>query len=367
MSGFGGAFTIDSVPVGRGAECYVVAEIGHNHQGSLDLALKLVEEAHRCGAHAVKLQKRDNRSLYTAAYYDRLYDNPNSFGTTYGEHREALELGRSEYVELIARARELDIALFATAFDFASVDFLADLDIPAYKVASGDLRNTPLLEYVAATGKPIIVSTGGGTMDDVLRAYEAIAAINPQIALLQCTCGYPAEWGELDLRVIETYVDLFPGAVVGFSGHDSGIAMALVAYVLGARIVEKHFTLNRAMKGTDHAFSLEPQGLSKLVRDLRRAQLALGEGVKRVHPSERGALEKMGKKIVARRALPAGHVLGPDDLALRSPGDGLVPYELERVIGRTLAAPVAADDAIAFELLADAQPAWVESLAHDGR
>src|SRR5205823_3797189 len=168
----------------------------------------------------------------------------------------------------------------ATAFDFKSAEMLAELDMPAYKIASGDLTNTPLLRFVAELGRPMIVSTGGGTLDDVRRAYEAVVDVNSQIGLLQCTAGYPAEWSELDLRVIDTYRQLFPDAVVGYSGHDNGIAMPVAAYVLGGRIVEKHFTLNRAMKGTDHVFSLEPVGLRKLVRDLRRTRVALGDGMK---------------------------------------------------------------------------------------
>jgi N-acetylneuraminate synthase/sialic acid synthase len=334
-----------------GDECYVIAEVGHNHQGSVEQAKQLFSAAKNAGAHAVKLQKRDNRTLYSKAYFDRPYDNENSFGPTYGLHREALEFGRDEYLELKAHAAEIGIAFFATAFDFASVDFLEDLGMPAYKIASGDLSNTPLLRYVAETRKPIIFSTGGATLEDVVRAYEALAEVNGQLAVLQCTAGYPAVWEELDLRVIATYRSIFTDTVVGFSSHDNGIAMAVAAYVLGARIVEKHFTLNRAMKGTDHSFSLEPVGLQKLVRDLRRTQVALGSGEKRMFPDEVDPILKMSKKIVAARELPAGHVLTREDLAFRSPGDGLPPYEVDRVLGRTLRCPIAEDGTLTFEQL----------------
>jgi sialic acid synthase len=346
----GASLVIDDFEVG-GDECFVIAEVGHNHQGSLEQAKRLFMEAKRCGVHAIKLQKRDNRGLYTREYYDKPYENENSFGATYGQHREALELGRDEYLELKAWAAEVGIIFFATAFDFASADFLADLDMPAYKIASGDLTNTPLLRYVAEIGKPVIFSTGAGTVDDVRRAYETVAAVNSQVAILQCTAGYPAEWSELDLRVIETYGQLFPEAVIGYSGHDNGIAMGLVAYILGARIIEKHFTLNRALRGTDHAFSLEPQGLAKLVRDLGRARVALGDGTKDIHPSEVDPSVKMGKKLVAASDLPAGHFLRREDIALKSPGDGVPPYELERFVGRALRQPVMEDMALTFELL----------------
>ena len=352
---------IAGVAISEWDPCYVIAEIGHNHQGSVEQAKEMFRAAKECGASAVKLQKRHNRTLYTRAFYDRPYDSENSFGATYGEHREALEFGRDEYLELKAYAKHLDIAFFATAFDFASADFLADLDAPAYKIASGDLTNTPLLRYVAEIGKPMIISTGGGSMEDVARAYETVAAINDQIALLQCTAGYPAAWDELDLRVVSAYREQFPDTVIGFSSHDNGIAMAVAAYTLGARIVEKHFTLNRAMRGTDHAFSLEPVGLRKLVRDLERTRLALGHGRKTVYDSERAPIEKMSKKLVARRPLAAGHVIRLEDVALKSPGgDGLPPFELERVVGRTLLAALAEDDAFSFDVLCPAEVAETE-------
>ncbi len=346
---------IGSDVIDDASPCYVIAEIGHNHQGSVEKAKELFLSAKGCGASAVKLQKRDNRALFTDDYFNRPYENENSFGATYGEHREALEFGLEEYLELKAYAEEIGIAFFATAFDLQSVDFLAELDMPAYKVASADINNTPLLGYIAEAGKPVIFSTGGATTDDVVRAYETIAEVNPQVAILQCTCGYPAAWEELDLRVIETYRELFPDAVVGFSGHDNGISMAVAAYALGARVVEKHFTLDRAMRGTDHRFSLEPQGLDKMVRDLERLQVALGDGAKTVYESESGPATKMGKKLVAARDLPAGHVLVEDDLAAKSPGDGLPPYEHSRLLGRALRRSMIKDQDMHLDLLEEVQ------------
>ena len=344
--------TIDGVEIGDTTDCYVIAEVGHNHQGSVEQAKELFKTAKETGAHAVKLQKRDNRGLYTREAYAKPYENENSYGATYGEHREALEFERAEYEELKAFTRELGITFFATAFDFKSADFLAELDMPAYKIASGDLTNTPLLRYVARIGKPVIFSTGGGTIDDVRRAYETLREETEQVAVLQCTAGYPAEWDELDLSVIGTYREEFPEAVVGFSSHDNGIAMAVAAYVLGARIVEKHFTLNRAMKGTDHVFSLEPQGMRKMVRDLRRTRVALGDGTKNVHSSEVAPATKMGKKLVAARDLPAGHVLTDADIVFKSPGDGLPPVRARAGARHACCArPVLEDDTLTFELL----------------
>ncbi|HEY1333676.1 MAG TPA: N-acetylneuraminate synthase family protein, partial [Myxococcaceae bacterium] len=238
------------------SHCYVIAEVGHNHQGDVEKCKELFRVARECGADAVKLQKRDNRALYTREMYDKPYDNENSFGATYGEHREALEFGRDEYRELQRYCREIGITFFATAFDLPSADFLQSLDMPAYKIASGDLRTTPLLRHVARFGKPMIVSTGGAAMEDILRAYDAIMPINPQLCFLQCTASYPASAEDLNLNVITTLRARFPELVVGLSDHENGIAMAVAAYVLGARVVEKHFTLNHTWKGTDHAFSL---------------------------------------------------------------------------------------------------------------
>ena len=343
---------IGGAEISDAGDCYVIAEVGHNHQGSVEKCKELFRVAKECGVDAVKLQKRDNRSLYTRALYDKPYDNENSFGATYGEHREALEFDWDEYVELQRYCRELELDFFATAFDIPSADFLARLDVPAIKIASGDLRSLPLLRHVARIGKPVILSTGGGTMEDILRAYDAIMPINERLCILQCTAAYPAEPEELNLAVITTLRQRFPELVIGLSDHENGIAMAVAAYVLGARVMEKHFTLNHTWKGSDHAFSLEPIGMRKLVRDLRRTRVALGNGVKCPLPSEQAPLTKMSKKLVASRPLAAGQVLTEADVTMKSPGDGLPPFMLEQVLGRRLARSLAPDENIVLEALA---------------
>jgi N-acetylneuraminate synthase/sialic acid synthase len=345
------SLTIDDTTITDDSDCYLIAEIGHNHQGSLEKCRELFRAAKECGADAVKLQKRDNRSLYTRAMYEKPYENENSFGPTYGAHREALEFGREEYAELKRYAAELGITFFATAFDVPSADFLAALDMPAYKLASGDLRNLPLLRHVARIGRPVIISTGGATLEDVHRAVDAIGELNPRVGILQCTATYPTEPEQMNLRVIPSLREAFPTACIGLSDHYNGIAMAVAAYVLGARIIEKHFTLNHTWRGTDHALSLEPVGMRKMIRDLRRARQALGDGVKRVLPGEEGAMTKMGKTLVAARDLPAGHLLTAADIAVKSPGGGLPPYELDRLLGRRLSQALRADDMIRFEHL----------------
>ena len=342
--------TIDGVEIADDRPCYVIAEVGHNHQGDVELAKRLIDAAKDCGVHAVKLQKRSNRTLYTREFYEQPYDNELSFGRTYGEHREALELDKEEYGELLRHAREVGVTLFATAFDFESANELAELDVPAFKFASGDLKNTPLQRHVAAFGKPLLLSTGGGTMEDVERAVATILPLNPQLCVLQCTAAYPANVDDLNLNVIGTLRERFPELVIGLSDHQNGIAMAVVAYMLGARVVEKHFTLDHALKGRDHAFSLMPEGMRRLVRDLHRVPAALGDAGKRPLPVEADPLEKMGKKIVAARQLELGHVLTESDLAIKSPADGgLPPYELDRLLGRTLRRPIAFEDFVTFD------------------
>ena len=329
---------------------YVVAEIGHNHQGDLEKAKQLVQTASECGVDAVKFQKRENRALFTREFYDSPYDNENSFGLTYGEHREALEFGRDEWVELRKFAHGEGVAFIAAPFDPSSAELLEELGVDAFKFASGDLLNIPLIRHVASFRKPILLSTGGGTLADIERAVDAILAFHSELSVLHCTASYPAEVEDLNLRAITTLRERFPDLVIGFSDHHNGIAMSLVAFMLGARVFEKHFTLNHAWKGSDHALSLMPEGMRKLVRDLRRAPVALGDGVKRPLPSEAPALRKMGKKLVAAHDLPAGHVLVPGDLEAKSPADGgLPPYELDRLLGKRLLRPLAFEQDVALE------------------
>jgi hypothetical protein len=194
-----------------------------------------------------------------------------------------------------------------------------------YKIASADLTNTPLLRHVARFGKPMIVSTGGATLEDVDRAVNTVLPINSQLCVMQCTAAYPADYAELDLGVIQTFRERYPEVTIGYSGHDNSISMPVVAYMLGARVIEKHFTLNRVMKGTDHIFSLEPAGMRRVVRDLERARLAVGDGVKKRRPSEFAPMVKMAKSLYTARPLRAGHVLTEADLSIKCPAAGCPP------------------------------------------
>lgn len=290
-------FKIGNHVIGDDQPCYVIAEIGSNHGGSVDVAMQMIRIAAACGAQAVKFQIRENGTLYSQQLLDQPYENENSYGKTYGAHREALELSTRALVHCVNEAVLSKVDCFATAFDEKSVDKIMQLGMPAIKIASGGLTDLPLLKYAASMHVPIILSTGGGTMKEIDRAVETIANKHTQLAVLHCTAAYPVrDYGELNLRCIQTLREAYPTLVIGWSGHDSGIAMSVAAYTLGARILERHFTLNRANKGTDHSFSLEPSGLTKLCRDLARAHAAMGDGVKVRYASEVAPLSKMTRR-----------------------------------------------------------------------
>ena len=325
---------IQELEISDSSDVFTIAEIGHNHQGSVETCEQLFLAAAKSGASAVKLQKRDNRTLVTDDFFDSPYSGPASFGPTYGLHREFLEFDLNQYKHLKKFAENLGLIFFSTAFDMKSVDFLVEVGVPVIKIASGDLKSLPLLRYATKTGLPLILSTGGAEMVDVRIAMENINA--ERTGLLQCTAAYPAEPEDMDLRVISAFREAFPHTVVGLSSHDRGIAFPVVAAALGARIVEKHFTIDRSMQGTDHAFSLEPGGMEKMVRDMHLTLRAMGDGNKKAHESEKKGLYKMGKSIVYAKDLKSGTILSEDMLEIRSPLDGLNPQHWDSFLGKRL-------------------------------
>lgn len=333
------------------SEVYVIAEIGHNHKGSLELAKKLFLEAKNAGASAVKLQKRNNKALFTSKMYNSIYDHRNSYGRTYGEHREFLEFNLSQYLKLKKYAKKINIDFICTPFDFESVDFLEKVNLPAYKIASADLINTPLQTYIAKKNKPIFLSTGGGSFKDVERAYKNIIKYNKKVSILHCTASYPADLGDMNLNVITELKKKYKSTIIGLSDHENGIDAASVAYMLGARVFEKHFTLDRSWKGTDHSFSLEPQGLQKLIRNLKRIPIMLGSKNKKLLNTEKAPLYKMQKSIVASKNLIKGHKIKIKDITFKSPGDGLRPYEFKKILNKKIKKNILKDSLITKKLL----------------
>ena len=335
--------------VGDGEKIYIIAEAGINHQGDLQIAKDLIKEAKASGADCVKFQKRTISRILTQEGLEKPYVNHNSFGPTYGEHKKALELSCEDFRQLKAYADEEQIDFTASGWDEESVDFLDTLGVPFFKMASADLTNFPLLKHTALKGKPMLISTGMADMATIEHAYELVRNINPRIVLLQCTSTYPANFQDLNLKVIQTYQKIFPEAVIGYSGHENGIAMSLVACVMGAKVVERHFTLDRTMKGGDHAASLEPSGYTKLVRDIRAYEMALGDGVKRKLNAEIPVFLKLSKSIVSQINISAGEIITEEMLTTKGPGGGISPMDLEKIINRRAKHDILADHVIYWE------------------
>ena len=325
---------LDQTKVGEDNPAYIIAEIGINHQGSLELAKELIKKASEAGANAVKFQKRSIKRILTQEGLNAPYENPNSFGKTYGEHKKALELSESDYNELFAFATTQNVSFIASGWDEESVDFLDHLGVPFFKMASADLTNFPLLEHTAKKNKPIILSTGMSDIDMVKKAYNLVNNYNNQIGILQCTSTYPTNFEEIHLNVIRSYKKLFPDTVIGYSGHELGIAVPVAAVAIGAKIVERHFTLDRTMKGGDHAASLEPLGFKKMVRDIRNVEKALGSNEKTIQESEFKVFKKLGKSLVTSQDINANTTITREMITTKGPGTGISPMELENLLGK---------------------------------
>ena len=340
--------TLSTIQLGKkiaGADqpVYIIAEIGINHQGDVEIAKKLINEAAAAGADAVKFQKRSIKRILTQAGLEMPYENRNSFGKTYGEHKRALELSEQDYHVLFTHANAQNVDFIASGWDEESIDFLDELGVPFFKMASADLTNLPLLIHTAAKGKPMVLSTGMADMEMVRTAYGAVTALNSQVAILQCTSTYPSVFEEINLEVINTFRKAFPEAVIGYSGHELGIAITEAAVAMGAKIVERHFTLDRTMKGGDHAASLEPGGFGKLVRDIRHIEAAHGSGTKKVQESELPIFKKLAKSIVSISEIKAGTILSREMLTTKGPGNGISPTRMDDLIGKSVKHTIQAD------------------------
>lgn len=274
--------------VGPGHPTYVIAEIGINHNGSLDIAKQLIDAAVDAGCDAVKFQKRTIEIVYSPEELARPRESP--FGTTNGDLKRGLEFGEEEYAEIDRHCKKNGIVWFASCWDEGSVDFVERFSVPCYKVASACLTDGALLRHHRAKGRPVILSTGMSTLEQVQHAVDVLDM--DDLIILHCTSTYPSKIEELNLRTIQTLRRLFE-VPVGYSGHEVGLPTTLAAVALGACVVERHVTLDRAMWGSDHAASVEPQGMKRLVRDIRAIETALGDGIKRVYESERPIIAKL--------------------------------------------------------------------------
>lgn len=334
--------TLAGTPVGEGYPAYIIAEIGQNHNGSVEIAKKLIEMAVRCGANAVKFQKRDIPSELTKEAYNKPYDNPNSFGKTYGEHREYLELNEDQHLELKEYANSLGITYFCTPCDIQSVEIMERIESPFYKVASRDLTNIPLLQRLSQTKKPIILSTGMADITDITDALKTLEASPVSTAILQCTSEYPTKLDNVNLKAIKTLKKKF-GLVTGLSDHTSGVVISVAASVMGASIIEKHITLDRTMKGTDQPGALEEYGLYKLIDYIRATERAMGNGLIDANPATESAKIKLSRSITSKVMIKKGEILNEDMITLKSPGDGFKWREKDILIGKKAIHDIEAD------------------------
>lgn len=330
---FGHVVNLSGVPVGEKTNPYMIAEIGQNHNGDMYIAKKLIDMAARCQVNAVKFQKRDVKSELTKAGYERLYDNHNSFGETYGEHREFLELGKDQHSELKEYATARGITYFCTPCDIPSLKDMEEIGCPFYKIASRDLTNIPLLEEVGKVNKPVIISTGMASYEDIEDGIRALNLPPDKLIIMQCTSEYPCELENVNLRVIGTLRRKY-GYLVGLSDHTSGIITSVAAMVMGACIIEKHITLNRAMKGTDHPGSLEESGLKKLVDYLSATKISMGDEDKVVLKVTNFAKNKLAKSITSKVKIKKGTILDDSMICLKSPGNGILWREKKMIIGK---------------------------------
>lgn len=274
--------------VGEGHPTFIVAEIGINHNGDINLAKKLIDMAVFAGCDAVKFQKRTIELVYTKEELEQPRENP--FGPTNGDLKRGLEFGQKEYKEIDRYCKQRGIIWFASPWDLKSVDFLEKFNVPCYKVASACLTDHQLLKYIRSKRKPIIMSTGMSTMKEIKQAIKTVG--EKDLVLLHCTSTYPSKLEELNLKVIPQLRKNF-NCPIGYSGHETGIVQPVMAVLQGACLVEKHITLDRAMWGSDQAASLEPEGLNRVVRDIRNVSKCLGDGKKKVFESEIPILQKL--------------------------------------------------------------------------
>ncbi len=279
---------IGSKSVGSGNPCYIIAEIGINHNGDIDIAKRLISVAVAAGCDAVKFQKRTIDVVYTAEELAKPRENP--FGPTNGDLKYGLEFDEEDFAELAAFCKAIKMPWFASCWDEGSVDFIDQFNVPCFKIASASLTDHHLLRHTRSKGKPIILSTGMSTYEEIDRAVEVLG--KDDLVIMHSCSTYPAYYEELNLRVIPTMQARY-GVPVGYSGHETGIPSSVAACVLGAASVERHITLDRSMWGSDQAASLEPNGISRLVRDIRLVEQSMGDGVKRVYEREMPIIKKL--------------------------------------------------------------------------
>lgn len=329
---------------------FIIAEAGVNHNGSMDLALKLVDAAREAGADAVKFQtfkaeKLVKKDAEKAAYQKK------STGASESQYEmlKKLELAENDFTELKAYCDKVGIMFLSSAFDEESAAFLDSIGMEMFKIPSGEITNLPYLRKIASFGKPVILSTGMCYLEEVADAvavFDACGLDRKKLSILHCSTEYPALFHEVNLKAMHTMLEAFPGVSIGYSDHTPGIEIPIAAVALGARVIEKHFTLDRNMEGPDHKASLEPHELEKMVSSIRHVETAIGDGIKTPCPSEVKNREIVRKSIIAKKDIKSGDIFSADNLTVKRPGKGLSPMKWDEILGKRASADYAADDII---------------------
>ena len=329
---------------------FIIAEAGINHNGSLEKALEMVELASSAGADAVKFQTFKAERLICKQAPKADYQVKKT-----GQNESQLEmirkheLGEKEHMEIKRRCEKLGIEFMSTPFDFESVDLLSRLGVKRFKIPSGEVTNLPLLRKVASRGIPVILSTGMSNLSEVAQAIDILCSSGLRrnnLSILHCTSEYPTPYGEVNLNAIRTMSLAFPGIDVGYSDHTPGIEISIAALAVGAKVIEKHFTLNKSLPGPDHMSSLNPEELRSMVIALRNVEKAMGDGIKRPEASEIKNMPVIRRSIVARKAIPKGEVFTEKNLDVKRPGDGLSPMLWDAILGRLANKDYEPDDLI---------------------
>ncbi|XP_038146733.1 sialic acid synthase-like [Cyprinodon tularosa] len=333
--------------IGGNHPCFIIAEIGQNHQGDIEIAKKMIKMAKDCGADCAKFQKSELEVRFNKQALERPYTSKNSWGKTYGEHKRHLEFSHEQYRELQKYATEVGIFFTASGMDEMAVEFLHEINVPFIKVASADADNFPYLEKTAKKGRPMVVSTGMQSMETIRQVYKTVKQHNENFTILQCTSTYPLDPEDVNLRVITEYQKEFPDIPIGYSGHETGIAISVAAAALGAKVIERHVTLDKTWKGSDHGASLEPSELAELIRSIRLVEKAMGSRIKQMLPGEKVLHSKLGKSVVAKVKIPKGTVLTLDMLGVKAAEPiGIPAGEIFKLVGKTVTQDVEEDASV---------------------
>lgn len=337
--------------IGEGEPAFIIAEIGVNHNGDTEMAFRLIDMAVEAGADCVKFQAFTTELCESKNALKPDYFSGRDRGASKAELSRKWELDRRQFEEIIRYCRDKGTVFLSMVADFRALDMLLEAGAEALKVGSSDTVNVPLLERVGRTRLPVILSTGISTMRDVELAVEVLNDNGTTgLALMQCTSQYPAPPGEVNLNVMREYEKRF-GCPAGLSDHTRGIHIPVAAVAIGAKMVEKHFTLSRNLPGVDHAASIEPAEMREMVLNIRDVEAALGSDAKEVQPSEREHLLTMRKSLVMARDAAAGEVLSREDVLVKRPGGGLLPQDIARVAGKRLKKALAEDDMLTWDAL----------------